>query len=311
MQFDAIVVGSGPNGLAAAVTLARAGLSVQLIEGSRTLGGAARSSEMTLPGFLHDECSAIHPQVLSSPFFKAFDIRRRVPFVVPDMSYAHPLDDGPAGLAFRDVNRTAESLGRDGPAWRKLFAPLVPHIDGVIDFAFSQLMRLPRDPASALRFGLRVLEQGSPAWNARFSGPVAPALLAGVNAHSVGRMPSLSTAGAGMVLALQAHAAGWPVPVGGSQAIMDALVDDFVAHGGEIVTGHMVKSLQELPPARAVLLDVSARSLARIGADHFPSNYLRALESLKYGGAVSKVDYALSGPCRGRTRTSAGRRQCI
>lgn len=296
MQFDAVVIGSGPNGLAAAVTMARAGLSVQLIEGREQLGGAARSSELTLPGFLHDECSAIHPQVLSSPFFKAFGIRDRMNFVVPDVSYAHPLDGRPAGLAFRDVERTADALGRDAAAWRQLFAPLVPHVDGVIDFTFSQLMRLPRDPVSTIRFGLRVLEQGSPAWNVRFRDAVAPAMLAGVNAHAVGSMPSLSTAGAGMVLALQAHAAGWPVPVGGSQAIIDAMADDFVAHGGEIVTGHMVSSLQEVPPARAILLDVSARGLARIGEDHLPPKYLRALESFKYGGAVAKVDFALSGP---------------
>lgn len=296
MQFDAIVVGSGPNGLAAAVTLARAGLTVQLFEGRETLGGAARSSELTLPGFVHDECSAIHPQVLSSPFFTAFGIRERMSFVVPDVSYAHPLDGRPAALAFRDVDRTADALGRDGAAWRRLFGPLVPHIDGVIDFTFSQLMRLPRDPVSTVRFGLRALEQGTPAWNWRFRDEPARAMLAGVSAHAVGEMPSLSTAGAGMVLALQAHAAGWPVPVGGSQAIVDALADDFVAHGGDIVTGHMVSSLQELPPARAVLLDVSARGLARIGADHLPPSYLRALESFRYGGAVAKVDFALSGP---------------
>ncbi|RXZ43506.1 phytoene desaturase family protein, partial [Agromyces binzhouensis] len=197
---DAIVVGSGPNGLAAAVTLARAGLSVRVHEAATEPGGGARTAELTLPGFRHDVCSAVHPMALASPFFRAFGLERRIELRVPELSFAHPLDGGRAGLAWRDLDRTVDDLGRDGRAYRRLIAPLVAHEEAVTEFTGSTLLRVPRHPLVATRFGARALEQGTPAWNLRFRGDVAPAMLTGVAAHAIRPLPSLGTAGTGLVL---------------------------------------------------------------------------------------------------------------
>ncbi|GAA1996898.1 NAD(P)/FAD-dependent oxidoreductase [Nakamurella flavida] len=293
---DVCVVGSGPNGLAAAVTMARAGLSVQVFEANDTLGGGARTAEITVPGYHHDLCSAVHPMALASPFFKAFQLADRVDFVTPDVSYAHAFSPGRAGVAYRDLERTAVELGADGKGWRDLFAPLVRNIDGIVDFATDQLLRIPRHPVAAALMGLRTLEQGSPLWNARFVGQVAPAMLTGVNTHSLGIMPSLSTAGAGLLLATLAHSHGWPVPIGGSQAIANALADDLRAHGGEIHTGVRVDDLGELPPSRVTLLDTSARALLLLAGDRLPDRYRAAVGRFRYGDGAAKVDFALSEP---------------
>ena len=236
MSTDAVVVGSGPNGLAAAVTLARAGVSVELIERLPYLGGGAATRETTLPGFHHDLGSAVHPMAFASPFFRAFGLPERTPFVTPDISYAHPLDGGRSAVAYRSVQRTADELGADGAAWLRLFAPLLDGLEGIVDFTSHGLLRFPRRPFDAAALALRIAEQGSPLWNARFRGDAAPALLSGVLAHSVGSMPSLATAASGMTLATHAHAGGWPVPVGGSGAIVSALVDDLLRHGGQVST---------------------------------------------------------------------------
>ncbi|MFB2556666.1 phytoene desaturase family protein [Herbiconiux liangxiaofengii] len=293
---DVIVVGAGPNGLSAAVTLARAGLAVQVHERNSTIGGGARTAETTLPGFLHDLCSAVHPMALASGFFRRFGLDRRIELVVPEISYGHPLDGGQAGIAYRDVRRTAEHLGADGPAWMRLMGPLADEADRVAQFAGSPLLRIPAHPVTAARFGLRALEQGSPLWNLRFRGEVAPAMLTGVAAHSILPMPGLATAGAALALGSYAHGRGWPIPIGGSQAIVDAMADDLRAHGGEIVTDSEVTSLDALPPARAVLLDVSPRALARLAGDRLPSRFARRLERFRYGNAAAKVDFALDGP---------------
>ena len=176
-ELDAIVVGAGPNGLAAAVTLARAGLSVAVYEQAATIGGGARTAELTLPGFHHDICSAVHPMALASQFFQRFGLHDRIELVLPELSYGHPLDGGRAGLAWHDLARTAEGLGRDGRAWTRLFQPLVHHADEVGQFTGTTLLRIPRHPVTAARFGLRALEQGSPLWNLRFHGDEAPAML--------------------------------------------------------------------------------------------------------------------------------------
>lgn len=293
---DATVVGSGPNGLAAAVTLARAGLSVTVLEKAPTIGGGLRTLELTLPGFLHDVCSAVHPAALSSPFFLDFELTKRVPFVIPEVSYAHPLDGGRAGVAWHDINRTAEGLGRDGAAWRGLLAPLVDRITAVTAFTGDQLLRIPSSPVAAFLYGLRVLEQGSPLWNARFREDVAPALLAGVAAHGIGPLPALSTAGAGLLLAAHGHARGWGYPVGGSQAMADAMADDIRAHGGSIVVDHEVRSPADVDPSTVTLLDTSPEFLAQYGGDRLPARYLRALSRFRRGSAVAKVDFALSEP---------------
>ncbi|WP_418288081.1 phytoene desaturase family protein [Mycetocola zhujimingii] len=293
---DAIVVGAGPNGLAAAVTLARAGLSVRVYERADTIGGGSRTSEATLPGFRHDTCSAVHPMALASEFFSRFGLTDRIPFALPELSYAQPLDSGRAGLAWHSLDRTVEDLGRDGASWRQLFEPLVSHGSSVAGFVGSSLLRVPKHPITMARFGLRALEQGSPLWNVRWHDDAAPALLTGVLAHAIRPLPSLAPTAAGLVLATLAHAEGWPVPIGGSQSIVDAMAADVTAHGGEIVTGSEVTHLRELPPARAVLLDTSARGLVKIAGNRLPAGYARRLGKFRYGNAVAKVDFALSGP---------------
>jgi phytoene dehydrogenase-like protein len=295
-EIDAIVVGSGPNGLAAAVTLARAGLSVRVYEREAQVGGGAATAELTLPGFHHDVCSAVHPMALASEFFRRFGLESRLDLVVPEVSYGHPLPDGRAGLAFRSLARTVDELGRDGPAWHRLFAPLVERSQQVAEFTGNQLLRVPRHPVTAVRFGLRALEQGSPLWNRRFTGDAAPALLTGVSAHTIRALPSIATAGAGLTLATYAHAGGWPIPVGGSGAIVTAMVDDLLRHGGEIVTSTEIRRLRDLPPARVVLLDVTPRALLRLAEGELPAGYARRLAAFRYGNAVAKVDFALSGP---------------
>jgi phytoene dehydrogenase-like protein len=305
-ELDAVVVGAGPNGLAAAVILARAGLRVTLFERASTIGGGARTAELTLPGFLHDVCSAVHPMALASPFFTAFGIQRRIEFVVPEISYAHPLDNGDAGIAYRDLARTAASLGADGPEWRRLLGPLVRRAHEVSELSASTLVRSPRHPIALAALGFAALEQGGGAWNARFAGDVAPAMLTGVFAHANRPLPDVAAAAAGLVLATHAHAAGWPIPVGGSQSIVNAMAGDFRAHGGTIVTDTPIASLAELPRAKATLLDVTPRAFAAMAGDSLSSGYRRRLERFRYGNAVFKVDYALDGPVPWRHPELAG-----
>ncbi|WP_309621072.1 NAD(P)/FAD-dependent oxidoreductase [Salinibacterium sp.] len=296
VDVDAVVVGSGPNGLAAAVTLARAGLSVHVVERADTIGGGARTAELTLPGFRHDVGSAVHPMALASGFFRRFELQRRMELVVPELSYGHPLDGGRAGLAWHDLERTVDDLGRDGEAYRRIMAPLVHRADRLAQFTLSPLLQVPRHPLTTVLFGLAALEQGSPAWNARFAEEVAPAMLTGVAAHAIQRMPSLATAAVALTLGAHAHARGWPVPIGGSQSIADAMADDLLAHGGIISTGVDVASLNDLPRATATLLDVNPRAMLDIAGDLLPHRYRRRVERFRFGNAAAKVDFALSGP---------------
>ena len=277
------------------MTLARAGLSVTVYEREATIGGGSRTAELTLPGFRHDVCSAVHPLAFASGFFRRFGLEERVEFVVPELSYGHPLDNGRAGLAWHDLDRTVDELGRDGAAYRRLMGSLVEHADRVAQFTGSPLLSAPRHPVTALRFGWKALEQGSIDWNTRFKDDVAPAMLSGMGAHAIRPMPSLSSAAVSLSLGAYAHARGWPIPVGGSQAIVDAMADDLRAHGGTIITGSEVTSLAELPKAKAVLLDVTPRALTAIAGSRLPDSYLRKLERFRYGNGVAKVDFALSG----------------
>lgn len=293
-DVDAVVIGAGPNGLAAAVTLARAGLRVSVFEQAATIGGGARTAELTLPGFHHDVCSAVHPMALASEFFQLFGLSRRIDLLLPEVSYGHPLDGGRAGIAWRDLERTVEGLGRDGRAWRSLMGPLAERADEVAKFTGGSLLRVPRHPVTAARFGLRALEQASPSWNLRFREDAAPAMLSGVGAHSILPMPSLSTAGAALSLGAYAHGHGWPIPVGGSQAIVDAMAADLVEHGGSIHNGVTIESLEQLPSHRAALFDTTPRSLAAIV--DLPAAYRRQLARFRYGNAAAKVDFALSAP---------------
>ncbi|GAA1592861.1 phytoene desaturase family protein [Leucobacter chromiireducens] len=296
----AAVVGSGPNGLAAAVTLARAGVPVTVFEAAETIGGGTRTEHVVQPGVLHDVCSAIHPMALATGFFRAFELERRVDFTVPEASYANPLD-GAAGtraaIAYRDLDRTVAELGRDGSAYARLYRPLLRRLEGVVDFALGgSMLRWPRDPAAALAVALRTAEQGSPAWNLRFREAAAPALVAGAAAHSIGRMPNLATAAVGSVLGALGHARGWPVPIGGSRSITDALAADLLAHGGRIETGHRISRMGELDGFRVKLFDTSARGLLHIGGSMLPAGYRRALGRFRFGDGASKVDFVLDGP---------------
>lgn len=301
---DVVVVGSGPNGLAAAVTMARAGLGVVVLEAQPTVGGGARTADLGLaPGIEHDLCSAVHPLATSSPFFRAFDlVARGVELRAPAISYAQPLDGGRAGLAYRDLERTVDNLGPDGDAWRRLFGPLVRDLEAVLAVSLGDMRGIPaplRSPAGvrgAVAFGLRVLEQGTALWNRPFTADAAPALLTGVAMHAISALPALAPAGTALMLGALAHHGGWTLPVGGSQAITDALVADLEAHGGQVRTRHRVATWAELPRARAYLLDTSPGAAAQIWGERLPADVRRRLRRHRHGDAASKVDFVLSGP---------------
>ncbi|WES64232.1 NAD(P)/FAD-dependent oxidoreductase [Microbacter sp. GSS18] len=300
MARRATVIGSGPNGLTAAVTLARAGYDVQVLEADATPGGGVRTAELTLPGFQHDVCSAVHPAALSSPFLRAFGIRDRVDWIVPDISYAQPLDGGRAAIAWRDLDRTAEGLGRDARAWRAVVQPLAEHIDAVVELTGNQLLRVPRHPVVMARFAARMLQMGSFLGRGTFATDEAAALLAGVFAHANTALPSPASAASGLFLAAHGHTAeGWAYPRGGARTIADALIDDLVAHGGEIETDRRIDRLEGLdwgdPEAGDLLmLDTSPRLLLTL--PDLPARYRRAVSAYRYGAAAAKVDFALDGP---------------
>ncbi|RZT19430.1 phytoene dehydrogenase-like protein [Mycobacterium sp. BK558] len=288
---DVTVVGSGPNGLAAAVICARAGLSVRVIEAQSTFGGGARSqADPDYPGVLHDVCSAVHPLGVVSPFFAEFDLAARgVELVTPEVSYANPLPDRAAAVAYRSLDRTCDEL-EDGSSWRRLFGPLTDHVDGVLGFFLGDKRSLPPDLVTTVRTGLRVLAMGSPAWGL-LRGDDAQALFTGVGVHAISRMPSPVNSGAGLMLGTVAHTAGWPVPVGGTQTIADALLADVRAHGGELVLGEPVTT----PPDGVVIWDTAPTALLDIYGDRVPSRYAKALQRYRFGPGVCKVDFVLSG----------------
>jgi phytoene dehydrogenase-like protein len=291
------VVGSGPNGLAAAVYLARAGCRVQVIEQAAYLGGGLSTRELIEPGFLHDVCAAVPAMALESKFFQKFELNKRVDFVTPEVSYANPLEHDRPGLAYRDIDRTSEELGRDGPAWKSLLQPLVDYAPDVVDFAMNTMLRIPSRPLLAARFGARTFEQGlAPSWNMRWHGQQAPALLTGAMAHAVSKLPSLGASGVGLVLAALAHRQGWPFPVGGAQSIADAMIDDIRKFGGTFSTNTTVRSIDELDDFDAVILNISTAQFLRLAEGKLPPRYRRALERFRYGKGSAKVDFALTAP---------------
>ena len=297
--LDAVVVGAGPNGLSAAVTLAQAGWRVKVVEAKETIGGGARSAELTLPGFVHDVCSAIYPMTIGSPYLSTLPLEEHgLRWVQPPVALAHPLDDGTAGVVARgDFAATGESLGLqdDARAWRRLFEPLARGWTSLAEDALAPL-RFPRHPFFMARFGFLGLRSGAGLARGRFSGPQARALFAGVAAHSFLPLESIPTAAVGLMLTASGHAVGWPQPVGGAQRVPDALASILTAAGGTIETGWQVGALTELPPARAYLLDLTPAQLLRWGGLRWPDSYRRRLARFRYGPGVFKMDWALSGP---------------
>lgn len=294
---DAVVVGSGPNGLAAAVTLAQAGLAVLVREGSDGVGGGARTLPLTLPGFLHDRCSAIHPLAVASPLFRRLDLAAHgLTWVEPPAAAAHPFDDGTAALLLRSTAETGKGLGGDGGAWRALFEPLARNFDALMDDTLGALVHVPRRPFLLARFGASALLPARSLAEARFRGPRARALFAGLAAHAVLPLERSPSAAFGLVLGAAAHAVGWPFPAGGAQQIPDALAALLRERGGAIETGAEVRALSDLPSARLVLLDLTPRQVLRVAGDRLPARYRGALSRFRYGPGAFKVDYALSAP---------------
>ena len=294
-QLDAIVVGSGPNGLAAAIVIAQTGRKVIVFEAEPTIGGGARSGELTLPGFVHDLCSAVHPFAVASPFFNTLPLAQfGLEWIEPPAMLAHPMDDGPPGVVYRALDRTAEGLGADARAYRRLVGQVVrdwPRIEASV----LGPLRWPAHPVTLARFGLSALRPAEHAARA-FATERARALFAGIAAHGLLPLDRRPSAAFGLVLGAMAHVAGWPLPRGGSQRVSDALAGCLRSLGGEIVTSSRVDSIDALPPARAVFCDVSPKPLLRIARDRLPQWYRRRLERYRYGMGAFKVDWALDGP---------------
>ncbi|HEX4963249.1 MAG TPA: NAD(P)/FAD-dependent oxidoreductase [Thermoanaerobaculia bacterium] len=298
MDRDAVIVGGGPNGLAAAISLAQAGWSVELFEAAETVGGGVRSAELTLPGFRHDVCSAIYPLTVGSPFLSSLPLEEHgLRWVHPPFPLAHPLDDGTAAVLARGTKETGESFGDSGDAraWDGVFGPLAAAWEGLAPDLLAPF-HWPRHPFQMAAFGLRGLRSASSFARGRFRGPRARALFAGVAAHSFLPLEKIPTASFGMLLGVTGHSVGWPQPVGGAQRIVDALASLLEKKGGRIVTGRLVKSIGELPRARAYLFDLTPAQMLRLDGLRWPAGYRRRLGAYRYGPGVFKIDWALSGP---------------
>ncbi|MFD1873083.1 phytoene desaturase family protein [Hymenobacter bucti] len=291
--YDAVVIGSGPNGLAAAITMQQAGLSVLLLEGKKELGGGLRTAELTLPGFRHDICSAIHPLAAASPFFQTLPLAQYgLEYLTPPVAAAHPFDDGTAATVLTSLADTARDLGPDAGAYRRLLAPLVASWPGIANDVLAPL-GFPKHPLDMARFGLPALLPAT-VLTRRFAGEKAKGLFAGMAAHAIQPLSNVTTSAIGLVLLIAAHRGGWPLPKGGSQAIADALVAHFRALGGHVETGTYVRSLAQLPPARAVLLDVTPAQLLQMAGHSLSRIYQWQLRRYRYGMGVFKVDWALA-----------------
>ncbi|HJT81529.1 MAG TPA: NAD(P)/FAD-dependent oxidoreductase [Chthoniobacterales bacterium] len=296
-EYDAVVVGSGPNGLAAAITLAQAGCSVLVLEANDTIGGGTRSAELTQPAFIHDVCSAVHPLAAGSPFFKSLPLERfGLEWIHPPLPLAHPLENGEAALLFRDLDKTAASLGGDSDAYRELFLPLVSNWDALAHEFLQPMLHMPQHPLTLARFGWRALQPARFLARTQFRTPAARALFGGIAAHSFLRLEQFVSAAFGLVLGAAGHAVGWPIPRRGSQSIANALASYLRELGGEIETGRPMESLGDVPKNRALLLDLSAWQFARIAGGQLPAGYRHRLQRFKHAPAVFKIDYALSAP---------------
>ena len=293
-DYDAIVIGSGPNGLAAAITLQRNGQSVLLIEGGETIGGGLRTKELTLPGYLHDVCSAVHPMAMASPFFQSIPFKELgVEFLYPKIDAAHPFDDGTAATLVRSIEQTAASLGIDHNAYSSLMNPLVQNWTKFSADILGPL-HIPKSPVAMAKFGLLAL-QPSTLLAKKFKGHLAKGLWAGMAAHSIQPLSNIATSAIGLVLLSTAHIYGWPIPKGGSVRIADALASYFKSLGGKIETGNYVKDLNRLPTSKAILLDITPKQLLEITNIKLSNFYRKQLSKFRYGMGVFKMDWALSG----------------
>jgi phytoene dehydrogenase-like protein len=293
---DAIVVGSGPNGLAAALTLARAGLAVDVYEGADTIGGGCRTQELTLPGFHHDVCSAVHPLLVASPFFRGIDLAALgVNLLTPEVAFAHPLDAGRAAAVVRSVAQTASGLGSDGATYERLFSRLVRQADQILPNFLAPLRSVPSSPVVAANFGLKGLISAQ-RLASRFRTDEGQALIAGAAAHSMIPLTAPLSGAFARLFTMLAHAVGWPVVEGGTTRVVEALTSEIERLGGQIVTGRWIRRLDELPNASTTVLDVTPRQLIELAGERLPGGYRRSLERFRYGPGVCKVDWALSGP---------------
>ncbi|MGO4258655.1 phytoene desaturase family protein [Marmoricola sp. RAF53] len=301
---NAVVVGAGPNGLAGAITLARQGVHVTVLEAAATPGGGARSSELTVPGLVHDHCSAVHPLGIGSPFMQTIE---GLDWAWPDIDLAHPLDDGSAGLMHRSLTETAQGLGVDGPSWARLFGPLSEDFDLLAGELLQPLLHAPRHPVAMARYGARALLPATRLAR-RWRTPQARALYGGVAAHLFHPLTSPTSAGLGLMMVASGHRYGWPVARGGSQSITDTLVATLEALGGKVVTGVQVRTLAQLGSPDVVLLDTSPRGAAEILGDALPRRVGRAYRRFRHGPAAFKVDFAIDGhiPWRNEACRRAG-----
>jgi phytoene dehydrogenase-like protein len=294
-EYDAVVVGSGPNGLAAAIVLQQAGLSVLVMEAKDTIGGGLRSAELTLPGFVHDVCSAIHPLAAGSPFFTKLNLEQHgLEYIYPEISAAHPFDDGTSAVLKGSVHDTAQALGIDGGAYTRLLEPLVKSWPGMAADVLAPL-HFPKHPLDMAAFGLNALRSAS-SLSKTFSSKEAKGLFGGMAAHSIQPLSNLATSAIALVLLATGHIHGWPAPVGGSKEIANALSSYFLSKGGKIQTGVLVKSMKDIPQAKAVLFDLTPKQILEIAGERFSPFYKWQLERYRYGMGVFKIDWALDGP---------------
>jgi len=296
-MLDAIVVGAGPNGLAAAITLAQAGRSVLVREANPILGGSCRSAELTLPGYTHDICSTVQALAVASPFLRGLPLSQHgLQLAYPAAEFAHPLDDGTAAVAYRSLEATAETLGPDGKAWKKLFGPIARDWEKLVPALLGPPPPLPTHPIALANFGLKALRSARGLAEGWFQGEHAKGLFAGAAAHSILPLEWASTAAFGLVLSASAHSGGWPVARGGSQKLAEAMASLLRAQGGRIETNARVTNIDELPRAKAILCDLTPRQLLRIAGHKLPAGYKSRLEKFRYGPGAHKVDWALSEP---------------
>ncbi len=293
----ATVIGSGPNGLAAAIELARGGYSVQVLEAENTIGGGTRSGELTLPGFVHDICSAVHPLALASPFFRTLPLTAHgLEWIYPPSQLAHPFDDGTAILLERSIDETGEMLGKDAKAYRKLMKPLARDWEKLAPDLLGPL-KIPRHPFAFARFGLSAMRSASGLAKSHFKSERTQGFFAGLAAHSMLPLTQKFTASFGLVLGITGHAVGWAIPRGGSQKIADAMASYLRSLGGEIITNSRVESIDDLlSPDNAVLCDLTPRGLLKVAGNHLPDGYKRKLQRFRYGAAAFKIDWALNSP---------------